>query len=47
MLTDACQWFYRCDGCGATLRPRSGDCCVLCSYSDQRCPPKQAGQPSA
>ena len=44
MLTDACQWFYRCDGCGATLRPRSG---LLRVLLDQRCPPKQAGQSSA
>ena len=22
--------------------PKQGDCCVFCSYSDQRCPPKQS-----
>lgn len=43
MPLDACQFFYMCDSCGTTLRPLSGDCCVFCSYSDQLCPPKQAG----
>ena len=41
MPTEACQFFYRCDGFGMLLRPRSGDCCVFCSYADIRCPPKQ------
>jgi hypothetical protein len=42
MPEGACQRFYRCLGCGATLRPLAGDCCVFCSYADTRCPPKQA-----
>lgn len=41
MTEDACQFFYRCDACGATLRPREGDCCVFCSYADVPCPPVQ------
>lgn len=41
MPMDACQFFYTCKGCGTTLRPVAGDCCVFCSYSDQVCPPKQ------
>jgi hypothetical protein len=41
MPTDACQYFYRCTGCGAMLSPREGDCCVFCSYADTRCPPRQ------
>ena len=41
MPDNACQHFYRCPGCDETLRPREGDCCVFCSYSDQICPPKQ------
>jgi hypothetical protein len=32
MPEDACQFFYRCRGCGATLRPKAGDCCVFGSY---------------
>lgn len=27
MPTDACRFFYRCEGCGVTLRPLDGDCC--------------------
>ena len=42
MPTDACLWFYECGKCGAMLRPRSGDCCVFCSYGTVKCPPVQA-----
>ena len=42
MPTDACQFFYTCAGCGATLRPKPGDCCVFCSYGSVPCPPTQA-----
>ena len=42
MPTDACQFFYVCTGCGATLRPKQGDCCVFCSYGSVPCPPIQA-----
>lgn len=44
MLTDACQWFYECAGCGALLRPEPGDCCVFCSYGSIPCPPIQCGE---
>ncbi|HEY4349139.1 MAG TPA: GDCCVxC domain-containing (seleno)protein [Gaiellaceae bacterium] len=43
MPTDACWFFYTCPSCDARLRPLESDCCVFCSYSDQVCPPKQAG----
>jgi len=43
MPTSACQFFYDCQGCGALLRPKQGDCCVYCSYGDVKCPPIQAG----
>jgi hypothetical protein len=39
MPTDACQFFSTCTGCGATLRPKSGNCCVFCSYGSVPCPP--------
>lgn len=42
MPTDACQWFYECEGCKTVLRPLAGDCCVFCSYSNHKCPPIQA-----
>jgi hypothetical protein len=41
MPADACQHFYRCEGCGELLKPLTGDCCVFCSYADSVCPPKQ------
>jgi hypothetical protein len=41
MPTDACQFFYDCKGCGVRLKPKSGDCCVFCSYGDVPCPPVQ------
>jgi hypothetical protein len=43
MPTDACQYFYDCNGCGAVLKPKAGDCCVFCSYGDVACPPVQEG----
>ena len=42
MPTDACRFFYTCTGCGATLRPKPGDCCVFFSYGSVPCPPIQA-----
>ena len=42
MPTDACQFFYECTGCGTKLKPKSGDCCVFCSYGSVPCPPIQA-----
>ena len=41
MPTDACQFFYTCEGCGAQLKPLKGDCCVFCSYGSVKCPPMQ------
>jgi hypothetical protein len=41
MPTDACQFFYECASCKATLRPKAGDCCVFCSYGSVKCPPLQ------
>ncbi len=41
MPTDACQFVYECEGCGALLRPKAGDGCVFCSYGSMPCPPVQ------
>ena len=41
MPTDACQYIYVCEGCGAQLKPKKGDCCVYCSYGSVPCPPIQ------
>jgi len=43
MPTNACRFFYDCGGCGARLKPRSGDCCVFCSYGSVACPSIQGG----
>lgn len=45
MPTTACQYFYECQGCHAILRPKSGDCCVFCSYGTVPCPPIQEQKP--
>ncbi len=44
MPTDACLYFYVCPSCSARLTPKTGDCCVVCSYGDVPCPPVQAGE---
>ncbi|HYP57675.1 MAG TPA: GDCCVxC domain-containing (seleno)protein [Beijerinckia sp.] len=41
MPVDSCQFFYECKGCGSLLKPKTGDCCVFCSYGDVPCPPVQ------
>jgi hypothetical protein len=41
MPTDACRFFYECEGCGTLLRPKAGHCCVFCSYGSVPCPPVQ------
>lgn len=38
MPTDRCVFFYECSGCRTVLKPKPGDCCVYCSYGDNRCP---------
>lgn len=47
MSTDACQWLYKCKGCGTVLRPRRGDCCVFCSFGTVKCPPMQLNSHSS
>lgn len=37
--TDACQFSYDCNGYGARLKPKTGDCYVFCSYGDVPWPP--------
>jgi len=32
MPVDACQFFYECSNCKQLLKPKTGDCCVFCSY---------------
>ena len=44
---DACVIVYECQSCNAVLRPKAGDCCVFCSYSQDRCPWASAQAPSS
>ena len=46
MPTDACQWFYECESCRTLLRPKSGNCCVFCSYGSNECLPIQLNKAS-
>lgn len=39
--TDFCTIAYTCENCKAVLHPKSGDCCVFCTYGNHRCPSKQ------
>lgn len=41
MPTDACQFYYECEGCKTLLRPKAGHCCVFCSFGSVSCPPIQ------
>ena len=38
--TDSCLFFHECSGCQDLLKPLAGDCCVICSFGDEICPPK-------
>ncbi|CAN7312168.1 hypothetical protein LN483_11065 [Xanthomonas euvesicatoria pv. euvesicatoria] len=41
MSTDSCQFFYECVNCNKLIQPKTGDCCVFCSYGTVPCPPIQ------
>ena len=43
MPTDYCQISYRCESCGNLLIPKKGDCCIFCSFGDEKCPSMQEG----
>ena len=41
MPSDACQFYYECENCKVLLRPKTGHCCVFCSYGSVKCPSVQ------
>ncbi|KAB2963413.1 GDCCVxC domain-containing (seleno)protein [Zoogloea sp.] len=41
MPIDSCVHFYECASCKIILKPKTGDCCVFCSYGTVRCPSQQ------
>jgi len=43
----SCAIVYACSGCGATLRPAEGDCCVYCTFGSAPCPPVQQKRQTA
>lgn len=44
MPMDSCQFFYKCENCHTTLKPKQGDCCVYCSYGSAKCPSIQKNE---
>ena len=44
MPTDACVVVFECTSCRVVLRPKSGDCCIFCSFASVKCPPVQLRQ---
>lgn len=44
MPENECRFFQECPQCLTVLRPKSGDCCVFCSYGSVPCPPVQSQQ---
>jgi len=45
MPLDRCVFFWECPDCQVVSKPKTGDCCVYCSYGDKRCPPIQDDRP--
>jgi hypothetical protein len=43
MPEDCCQYYLDCPSCQTTIKAKSGDCCVFCSYGDTPCPSIQHG----
>ncbi len=39
--TEVCLLKYTCEKCDTSFRPKSGDCCVFCSYGTHKCPSMQ------
>ncbi|MEW6222899.1 MAG: GDCCVxC domain-containing (seleno)protein [Candidatus Hadarchaeota archaeon] len=34
----SCLQFYKCNKCGRIISTPKGSCCVICAYSDTKCP---------
>lgn len=35
---DYCAPFYKCGSCGQTVWAKKGSCCVICDFSETKCP---------
>ena len=42
MPEDACQYFYKCKGCGAVLKPKEGIAAFSARMAMSKCPSAQA-----
>ena len=36
-----CVRVFRCSSCQEIVHPKEGDCCVFCSFAEDKCPAKQ------
>ncbi|MHA1203090.1 MAG: GDCCVxC domain-containing (seleno)protein [Candidatus Heimdallarchaeaceae archaeon] len=39
-----CVRVFKCSSCQEVVHPKEGDCCVFCSYAEDKCPAKQHGK---
>jgi len=35
---NACMHMRKCGGCGRLMKTPEGYCCIICAYSDKKCP---------
>ena len=35
---NACMHMRKCAGCGRLMKTPKGFCCIICAYSDRKCP---------
>ena len=35
---DRCMAFHKCTACGELIPAPEDECCVVCAYSDKKCP---------
>ncbi|MBI5884530.1 hypothetical protein HZB89_00350 [archaeon] len=33
-----CLYFWKCPSCGKLIQAPKNECCVVCAYSDKKCP---------
>lgn len=38
MPSDRCLPFAKCSACGKLIKAKPGSCCVVCDYSEDKCP---------
>lgn len=38
---NGCLVFWKCEKCQKLITTPKGECCVICAYSDKKCPVKE------